>query len=194
VVLFDEIEKAHPEVFNVLLQILDDGRITDSHGRTVDFKNTVIIMTSNLGSPHLIDGVTADGTLREGAREQVLMELRGAFRPEFLNRVDDVVLFKPLTRKEIERVVDLQVAELRRRLAERELGLELTDAARLFIANAAYDPVYGARPLKRYLQHQVETRIARALIAESAVAGQVVRVDAWQGGLKVSFEAPPADG
>ncbi len=192
VVLFDEIEKAHSEVFNILLQLLDDGRITDSHGRTVDFKNTVVIMTSNLGSPHLLDGVTTEGVLREGARERVLEELRDAFRPEFLNRVDDIVIFKPLTRKEIERIVDLQVAELRRRLAERELGLELTDAARVFVANAAYDPVYGARPLKRYLQHQLETRIARALIAESAVPGQVVRVDAWQGGLKISFE--PAAG
>jgi len=188
VVLFDEIEKAHPDVFNVLLQILDDGRITDSHGRTVDFKNTVIIMTSNIGSPHLLEGVTADGTLREGARERVLHELRGAFRPEFLNRVDDIVLFKPLTRREIERIVDLQVAELRKRLRERDLGLELTAAARTFVANAAYDPVYGARPLKRYLQHQLETRIARALIADNAVPGQVVRVDAWQGGLKVTFE------
>jgi len=194
VVLFDEIEKAHPDVFNVLLQILDDGRITDSHGRTVDFKNTVIIMTSNIGSPSLLDGVTADGTLREGAREQVLHELRGAFRPEFLNRVDDIVIFKPLTRREIEQVVDLQVAELRKRLLERDLGLVLTDAARTYVANAAYDPVYGARPLKRYLQHQLETRIARALIADNAGPGQVVRVDAWQGGLKVSFEAPEAPG
>jgi len=188
VVLFDEIEKAHPDVFNILLQLLDDGRITDSHGRTVDFKNTVIIMTSNIGSPHLLDGVTADGTLREGAHEQVMMELRSAFRPEFLNRVDDVVLFKPLTLLEIERIVDLQVNELRQRLAERELGLELTDAARTFVARAAYDPVYGARPLRRYLQHQLETRIARALIAEDVTPGQVVRVDAWQGGLKISFE------
>jgi ATP-dependent Clp protease ATP-binding subunit ClpB len=199
VVLFDEIEKAHPDVFNVLLQILDDGRITDSHGRTVDFKNTVIIMTSNIGSPNLLEGVTADGTLRPEARERVMHELRGAFRPEFLNRVDDIVLFKPLTRKEIERVVDLQVAELRKRLAERDLGLELTDAARTYVANDAYDPVYGARPLKRYLQHQLETRIARALIADQALPGQVVRVDAWQGGLKVSFAppeqvAPPEEG
>ncbi|NJC87449.1 MAG: ATP-dependent chaperone ClpB [Desulfuromonas sp.] len=188
VALFDEIEKAHPDVFNVLLQILDDGRITDSHGRTVDFKNTVIIMTSNIGSPHLLEGVTTEGSLREGARERVLMELRGAFRPEFLNRVDDIVIFKPLTRKEIERVVDLQVAELRKRLLERDFGLELTEAARAFVANAAYDPVYGARPLKRYLQHQLETRIARALIADHAAPGQVVHVDAWQGGLKVTFE------
>ena len=188
VVLFDEIEKAHPDVFNVLLQLLDDGRITDSHGRTVDFKNTVIIMTSNIGSPHLLEGVAADGTLRDGAREQVLHELRSAFRPEFLNRVDDIVIFKPLTRHEIEQVVDLQADELRRRLLDRDLGLELTAAARSFVANAAYDPVYGARPLKRYLQHQLETRIARALIAESVVPGQVVKVDAWQGGLKVSFE------
>jgi ATP-dependent Clp protease ATP-binding subunit ClpB len=193
VVLFDEIEKAHPDVFNVLLQILDDGRITDSHGRTVDFKNTVIIMTSNIGSPYLLEGVTAEGTLREGARERVMQELRGAFRPEFLNRVDDIVLFKPLTRKEIEQIIDLQVAELRQRLRERDLGLELTAAARTFVANAAYDPVYGARPLKRYLQHQLETRIARALIADQALPGQVVRVDAWQGGLKISFEAPEHD-
>jgi ATP-dependent Clp protease ATP-binding subunit ClpB len=193
VVLFDEIEKAHPDVFNVLLQILDDGRITDSHGRTVDFKNTVIIMTSNLGSAHLLDGVTADGHLREGTRERVLGELRAAFRPEFLNRVDDIVIFKPLTRQEIERVIDLQVAELRKRLTGRELTLELTDAARTFIANAAYDPIYGARPLKRYLQHQLETRIARALVADQALPGQVVRVDAWQGGLKVVFEPAPGD-
>ena len=190
VILFDEIEKAHPEVFNILLQILDDGRITDSHGRTVDFKNTVVIMTSNIGSPHLLDGVGDDGTIREGARERVMNELRHAFRPEFLNRVDDIVLFKPLTRGEIGRIVDLQVEQLRRRLAGRELGLELTEAARSFIAGAAYDPVYGARPLKRYLQHQLETRIARALIAENVGAGQTVRVDAWQGGLKVSFETP----
>jgi ATP-dependent Clp protease ATP-binding subunit ClpB len=169
------------------LQILDDGRITDSHGRTVDFKNTVVIMTSNIGSPHLLEGVTADGVLREGAREQVMRELRESFRPEFLNRVDDIVIFKPLSRKEIESIVDLQVVELRKRLAERDLGLELTDAARTFIANAAYDPVYGARPLRRYLQHQLETRIARALIADQVLPGQVVRVDAWQGGLKVSF-------
>jgi ATP-dependent Clp protease ATP-binding subunit ClpB len=188
VVLFDEIEKAHADVFNVLLQILDDGRITDSHGRTVDFKNTVIIMTSNIGSPHLLEGVTADGLLREGARDRVLSELRAAFRPEFLNRVDDIVIFKPLTRKEIERIVDLQVEDLRKRLAARDLGLELTDAARSFVANAAYDPVYGARPLKRYLQHQLETRIARALIADSIAPEQVVKVDAWQGGLKVTFE------
>jgi ATP-dependent Clp protease ATP-binding subunit ClpB len=126
--------------------------------------------------------------MRDGAREQVMRELRSAFRPEFLNRVDDIVLFKPLSRQEIEQVVDLQVAELRKRLAGRELGLELTEAARSFVANAAYDPVYGARPLKRYLQHQLETRIARALIAEQVAPGQVIRVDAWQGGLKVSFE------
>ncbi|HKK00717.1 MAG TPA: ATP-dependent chaperone ClpB [Desulfuromonadales bacterium] len=172
VILFDEIEKAHHDVFNVLLQILDDGRVTDAQGRTVDFKNTVIIMTSNIGSQYLLEGVTEDGQIKDGARTSVLAELRREFRPEFLNRVDDIVLFKPLTLSEIEGIVDLLTAELRKRLAQRRLSLELTEAARRFIAETAYDPVYGARPLKRYLQHTLETRIARALIGATSERGR----------------------
>jgi len=186
VILFDEIEKAHPDVFNVLLQILDDGRVTDSQGRTVDFKNTVIIMTSNIGSPHLLDGVDADGAISETARSQVMRELRAGFRPEFLNRVDDIVLFKPLSREEIKAIIDLLVAQLCGRLAERHIALQLTDAARDLIASEAYDPVYGARPLKRYLQHQLETRIGRALIAGEVGEGATVTVDAQNGGLTVN--------
>ncbi len=190
VVLFDEIEKAHPDVFNVLLQVLDDGRITDSHGRTVDFKNTVVIMTSNVGSQHLLEGVTPDGMIREGAREMVMRELRSGFRPEFLNRVDDIVLFKPLTLEETEQIVDLQVAELQKRLAERGFALELTPQARSFVAAAAYDPVYGARPLKRYLQHHLETRIGRAMIAAEILEGSCIRVGVENGALTVSFATP----
>ncbi len=190
VVLFDEIEKAHPDVFNVLLQVLDDGRITDSHGRTVDFKNTVVIMTSNVGSQYLLEGVTAEGLVKEGAREMVMRELRGSFRPEFLNRVDDIVLFKPLTLAETEQIVDLQVTELQQRLAERGLRLELTPAARSFVAAAAYNPVYGARPLKRYLQHHLETRIGRAMIAADVLEGGRIKVDEIDGGLDIRFEAP----
>ncbi len=188
VVLFDEIEKAHPEVFNVLLQVLDDGRITDSHGRTVDFKNTVVIMTSNIGSPYLLDGVSSDGVIREGAREQVFAELRSAFRPEFLNRVDDIVLFKPLSLAETEQIVVLQVAQLRDRLAKRDLKLELTSAAIRYIAEAAYDPVYGARPLKRYLQHHLETSIGRALLGEEVAPGSTVAVGVSESRLVVNFQ------
>ncbi len=178
VVLFDEIEKAHPEVFNILLQILDDGRVTDSQGRTVNFKNTVIIMTSNIGSQYLVeDGVTAMGDISEHARNSVMADLRSHFRPEFLNRVDDVVLFKPLTLEEITRIVELLVEDLRKRLADRELTLELTDAAKRHIAEAGFDPVYGARPLKRYLQHELETRLGRSIIAGDAPAGAAVTVD-----------------
>ncbi|MEJ2471442.1 MAG: ATP-dependent chaperone ClpB [Desulfuromonadales bacterium] len=190
VVLFDEIEKAHPEVFNVLLQVLDDGRITDSHGRTVDFKNTVVIMTSNVGSHYLLEGVTQDGTIKEGARDRVMQELRNAFRPEFLNRIDDIVLFKPLTLAEIEQIVDLQIAELQVRLADRGLNLTLTPAARTFVAKAAYDPVYGARPLKRYLQHHLETKIGRAMIASEVVEGSRITVDVVDDALDIRFDAP----
>ncbi len=188
VILFDEIEKAHPEVFNVLLQLLDDGRLTDAQGRTVDFKNTVVILTSNIGSLHLVEGVTADGEIRESARDAVMRELRAKFRPEFLNRLDDIVLFRPLTRPEIERIVELLTAELAKRLAERQVTLELAPAARALIAAAGYDPVYGARPLKRYLQRQLESRIARALIGGEAGEGSVVRVDAADGALTVTIE------
>jgi ATP-dependent Clp protease ATP-binding subunit ClpB len=190
VILFDEIEKAHHDVFNVLLQILDDGRVTDAQGRTVDFKNTVIIMTSNIGSQFLLDGVTEEGQIREGARKTVMQELRSNFRPEFLNRVDDIVLFKPLTREEIRTIVDLQMAELRRRLESRRITLELTNPARDFIARAAYDPVYGARPLRRYLQHQLETRLGRELIAGDIRDGASITIDAGEEGLMIVHRNP----
>ncbi|MCC6680581.1 MAG: ATP-dependent chaperone ClpB [Phycisphaeraceae bacterium] len=177
VILFDEVEKAHADVFHVLLQILDDGRVTDAQGRTVNFKNTVIIMTSNIGSQYLLDGVTGDGQIEHTARENVLGSLRQHFRPEFLNRVDDVVLFKPLQLAEIARIVDLQIEDLRRRLAERSITLTLTDAARQSVAAAGFDPVYGARPLKRYLQHEVETRIGRAMIEGSIPDGSRLTLD-----------------
>jgi ATP-dependent Clp protease ATP-binding subunit ClpB len=190
VILFDEIEKAHQDVFNVLLQILDDGRLTDAHGRTVDFKNTIIIMTSNIGSEYLLEGITPSGEIRPDAREAVMRALRNHFRPEFLNRVDDIVLFKPLTLDEVEKIVDLQTDELRKRLKDRNVSLEITHAARRFIAEAGYDPVYGARPLKRYLQHELETRIGRALIAGDIVEGSTIVVDAVDGELSVSFRPP----
>ena len=174
VVLFDEIEKAHPDVFNVLLQVLDDGRITDSQGRTVDFKNTIIIMTSNLGSRHLLEGVTGE-TIPESVRESVMADLRGAFRPEFLNRVDETILFKPLTLEEITEIVDLLLVDLNKRLKERRVTVELDEAARKWAAEKGYDPVFGARPLKRFLQRQLETRLARSLIAGEIAEGDVVK-------------------
>ncbi len=177
VILFDEIEKAHPDVFNVLLQLLDDGRLTDAQGRTVDFKNTVVIMTSNIGSPLLLEGIDARGEISESAREAVMRELRAHFRPEFLNRLDDVVLFKPLSLPEIEQIVDLLTADLRKRLEERGVKLELSPAARTLVAREGFDPVYGARPLKRFLQRQLESRIGRALIAGEAAEGSTVHVD-----------------
>jgi ATP-dependent Clp protease ATP-binding subunit ClpB len=193
VVLFDEIEKAHGDVFNVLLQILDDGRVTDSHGHTVDFKNTVIIMTSNIGSHHLLEGVTPQGEITEGARSAVMGELRRHFRPEFLNRVDDIVLFRPLTLPEIEKIVDLQTEDLKKRLADRDIGLELTDAARELVARQGFDPVYGARPLKRFLQHELETKIGRALIAGEVHEGAMLKVDVENGALHVAIENPVAE-
>jgi ATP-dependent Clp protease ATP-binding subunit ClpB len=189
VILFDEIEKAHHDVFNVLLQILDDGRATDAQGRTVSFKNTVIIMTSNIGSQHLIEGVTGGGLITHVARESVLSEMRRHFRPEFLNRIDDVVLFRPLALEEIERIVDLLTEELRRRLGERGVRLELTDAARALAARMGFDPVFGARPLRRTLQHEVESRVGRALIAGDVPEGGAVRVDAKDGALVVTIAA-----
>ncbi len=188
VVLFDEIEKAHSDVFNTLLQVLDDGRLTDAHGCTVDFRNTVIIMTSNVGSPYLLEGVTSTGEIDEYARGRVLAELREHFRPEFLNRVDDTVLFKPLTREEIERIVDLQLGDVRRRLSERRIEIELTEDVRRLIAEHGYDPVYGARPLRRYIQHEVETRIARALLAGEIHDGSRVTIDAGEDGLVLRME------
>ena len=176
VVLFDEIEKAHPDVFNTLLQLLDDGRLTDSQGRTVDFRNCIVIMTSNIGSMHLLDGINEDGTLKPGARDKVMEDLRHHFRPEFLNRVDETVVFLPLRRDQVGRIVDLQIDRLRRRLEERKITLDLSDAARDFIADAAYDPVYGARPLKRYVQHHVETPLARKLVGGEFRDGQHLRL------------------
>jgi ATP-dependent Clp protease ATP-binding subunit ClpB len=177
VVLFDEIEKAHHDVFNVLLQILDDGRVTDSHGRTVNFKNTVIIMTSNIGSQDLIEGVTRDGEITEKARNAVLSEMRMHFRPEFLNRVDEVVLFKALTLPEIEQIVVLLTEEIRKRLGERQIAFTLSDAAKEFIAREGFDPVYGARPLKRFIQKELETKLGRAIIAGTVLEGSSVLVD-----------------
>jgi ATP-dependent Clp protease ATP-binding subunit ClpB len=190
VLLFDEIEKAHHDVFNVMLQILDDGRVTDAQGHVVDFKNTVIIMTSNIGSHHLIEGVTTRGEITEGARNAVMRELRNHFRPEFLNRVDDIVLFRPLILEEIKRIVDLQTEQLRRRLADMGLRLVLSEAARELAARQGFDPVYGARPLKRFLQHEVESRIGRALIAGEAKEGSTIRVDVKNGALAVEIENP----
>ncbi len=183
VVLFDEIEKAHHDVFNVFLQILDDGRLTDSQGRTVDFKNTIIIMTSNIGSPHLLENVSDSGEISEGVRKKVMNELRGHFRPEFLNRVDEIVLFKPLTLAEIKKIVDLLLGLLRQRLAERHIELELSDAAKEHIAREGYDPVYGARPLKRYLQRQLETALSRKLLAGDITDHSRVTVDFKKGEL-----------
>ncbi|MEW6754392.1 MAG: ATP-dependent chaperone ClpB [Candidatus Latescibacterota bacterium] len=190
VILFDEIEKAHYDVFNALLQILDDGRLTDAQGRTVDFKNTVVIMTSNIGSPYLMDGLTSTGEIRSDVRERVMREMRQHFRPEFLNRVDEVVLFKPLTLPQIEQIVGLMTEELRARLRERQIGLQLTDAARQHIARQGFDPVYGARPLRRYLQRQLETRIGRALIGGDILDGATVTVDVAAGELAVSHRNP----
>jgi ATP-dependent Clp protease ATP-binding subunit ClpB len=177
VVLFDEIEKAHADVFNTLLQVLDDGRLTDAQGRTVDFRNTVIIMTSNIGSQYLLDSVTADGQLKPEARDLVMTDLRAHFRPEFLNRVDDIVLFSPLTPAQIEHIVELMLADLRKRLAERNIELEVSAEARHFIAQEGYDPVYGARPLRRFIAKEVETRVARALLRAGALEGETIRVD-----------------
>ncbi|MEJ5366047.1 MAG: ATP-dependent chaperone ClpB [Desulfosoma sp.] len=190
VILFDEIEKAHQDVFNVLLQILDDGRLTDAQGRTVDFKNTVIIMTSNIGSQYLLDGVTDRGEIKDYAREKVMADLRRHFRPEFLNRVDDIVLFKPLTLEEVKRIVGLLTQDLERRLKDRRIRLEITDAAREWIARTGYDPVYGARPLKRLLQRELETRIGRALIGGDILEGATIRVDVEDGRLTVSHTNP----
>ncbi|MFC5824566.1 ATP-dependent chaperone ClpB [Nonomuraea insulae] len=190
VVLFDEIEKAHADVFNALLQVLDDGRLTDAQGRTVDFRNTVIIMTSNIGSQHLLDGVTSDGEIKPQARESVMGELRRHFRPEFLNRIDDIVLFKPLTEAEIERIVELMFTDIRQRLADRRLTLEVTEEARKLIANQGYDPVYGARPLRRFIAREVETRIGRALLAGDVPDGSTIVVGADKGELNVTFYAP----
>jgi len=194
VVLFDEIEKAHHDVFNILLQILDDGRLTDSQGRTIDFKNTLIIMTSNIGSPYLLERTNESGEIPEAARQKVMQELRTHFRPEFLNRVDEIVLFKPLTLAETKQIVDLLLGQLRRRLAERRIELELTEPAREHIARSGYDPVYGARPLKRFLQRQLETALSRKLLAGEITDQSVVTVDFKKGDLVFQAKPSPSNG
>ena len=186
VVLFDEIEKAHPDAFNVLLQVLDDGRITDSQGRTVDFKNTILIMTSNIGSPYLLDGIDEKGDIKPDAQEQVMNDLRGHFRPEFLNRLDEIIMFKPLTKDNVGKIVDLMVKELSDRLADQELSLELTDAAKQMVVDNGYDPVYGARPLKRYLQNYVETLTAKKILSGDVHAGDTIVLDVKDGAFTVS--------
>ena len=186
VVLFDEIEKAHPDVFNILLQVLDDGRITDSQGRTVDFKNTIIILTSNLGSQFLLEGIDSSGEITGEARAQTEELLKRSFRPEFLNRLDEIVFYKPLTRQDITRIVDLMAAELNGRLAEKQLRCELTPEAKALIVEEGYDPAFGARPLRRYIQRNVETLIARQILGGDPLPGSVLVVDASEGALTVS--------
>ncbi|MBS5284527.1 MAG: ATP-dependent chaperone ClpB [Clostridiales bacterium] len=185
VVLFDEVEKAHPDVFNVLLQVLDDGRITDSQGRTVDFKNTILILTSNIGSQYLLEGIDDQGAIRQEAQDAVMNDLRMHFRPEFLNRLDEMILFKPLTKENIGRIVDLCIADLNKRLADRELKIELSETAKAFITEKGYDPVYGARPLKRYLQKHVETLAARLILGDGVREGSVIVVDLSEDGQKL---------
>ena len=185
VVLFDEVEKAHPDVFNVLLQVLDDGRITDSQGRTVDFKNTILILTSNLGSEYLLDGVNADGTIDENAKAQVQALLRRSFRPEFLNRLDEIVFYKPLTKANVTKIIDLQIAKLNQRLEDQQIKVELTQAAKDAIVDASYDPQYGARPLRRYVQHTVETMLSKRLLRGDILPGHTVTVDAVDGQLEI---------
>jgi ATP-dependent Clp protease ATP-binding subunit ClpB len=191
VVLFDEIEKAHPDVFYTLLALLDDGRLTDAQGRTVDFRNTVVIMTSNIGSLYLLEGLTEEGEIPEDVRGRVMADLRGHFRPEFLNRVDDIILFKPLTREEIERIVDIMLDDVRHRLADRRLSLELSEPARALIAREGYDPVYGARPLRRFIQREVETKIGRALLSGEIHDGATIMLEAEADELVVTWRNPP---
>ena len=185
VVLFDEVEKAHPDVFNVLLQVLDDGRITDSTGKTVDFKNTIIIMTSNIGSQYLLDGIDEKGNIKEGAQQLVMNDLRGHFRPEFLNRLDEIIMFKPLTKDNITHIVDLMIADTNKRLEDREIKVELTDEAKKYVVDHGYDPVYGARPLKRYLQKNVETLAAKVILGDQLRAGNTIVIDTSEDGQKL---------
>ena len=185
VVLFDEVEKAHPDVFNILLQVLDDGRITDSQGRVVDFKNTIIILTSNLGSEYLLTGIDAEGRIREDVKEAVNGLLRRSFRPEFLNRLDEIVFYKPLTRADIGRIIDLQIAQLNRRLEAQQLRVEVTEGAKDFIVAESYDPAYGARPLRRYVRHTIETKLSKLLLAGRVLPGQTVTADAENGEIVV---------
>ena len=182
VVLFDEVEKAHPDVFNVLLQVLDDGRITDSTGKTVDFKNTILIMTSNIGSQYLLDGIDDNGLIRPDAEVMVMHDLRAHFRPEFLNRLDEIILFKPLTKDNIAGIIDLMIQDLNRRIGDKELKIELTDAAKKFVVDRGYDPIYGARPLKRYLQKHVETLAAKIILGDEVRAGNTIVIDVAENG------------
>ena len=186
VILFDEIEKAHPDVFNILLQVLDDGRITDSQGRTVDFKNTIIILTSNLGSQAILDGITPEGEISEDAKNEVQTLLRRNFRPEFLNRLDEIVFYKPLSKENITGIIDLQIAALNKRLADKQLKCELTPAAKSFVIDAAYDPQFGARPLRRYLQHTVETLLAQRILRGDVLPGQTLVCDVQHGELVIN--------
>ena len=189
VVLFDEVEKAHPDVFNVLLQVLDDGRITDSTGKTVDFKNTIIIMTSNIGSQYLLEGIDGQGNITKEAEDLVMGDLRAHFRPEFLNRLDETILFKPLTRENIGSIVTLMIADTNKRLEQREIRMDLTDRAKAFVVEHGYDPVYGARPLKRYLQKYVETLAARIILQDQVRAGDVIIIDTTEDGQKLTVRA-----
>ena len=186
VVLLDEVEKAHPDVFNILLQVLDDGRITDSQGRTVDFKNTIIILTSNLGSPYILEGIQENGEISDEAREQVDKLLRSSFRPEFLNRLDEIVYYKPLRREEIRSIVELMLAELSTRLADKQLTVEVTDRAKEAVIEQGFDPSYGARPLKRFIQRRIETLVARKIIAGEVSTERPIRVDYENGEYTVS--------
>ena len=188
VILFDEIEKAHPEVFNTLLQLLDDGRLTDSKGRTVNFKDTVVIMTSNLGSSYLLDSIRSGRSDDEEMRELVMAELRKNFRPEFLNRIDEIVMFRPLGRDEIVKIIDLQLADINRRLADRQIRLRITDAAKEYIADTTYVPEYGARPVKRFLQKQLETELGRMIIKDAIHEGSTAVVGVEQGSLAIRAE------
>ncbi len=185
VVLFDEIEKAHPDVFNVLLQVLDDGRITDSQGRTVDFKNTILIMTSNLGAEFLLDGIDSEGNISPESEQAVMNQLRGSFRPEFLNRLDEIIMFKPLSRADISAIIDLLIMDVNKRIQEKEISLALTDSAKKYITERAYEPAYGARPLKRYLQKHVETLLAKKILADEVHMGQQLVMDAGENGLQI---------
>ena len=183
--LFDEVEKAHPDVFNVLLQILDDGRVTDSQGRTIDFKNTIIILTSNLGSQFILDGIGEDGQITEEARSSVDKLLKQSFRPEFLNRLDEIVFYKPLTKTEINGIIDLQAVDLAKRLRDKQLSLEISDEAKQLIVDESYDPSFGARPLKRYIQRNLETLIAREILADKLRQGDTIRITVKDGALAV---------
>jgi len=176
-VLFDEIEKAHPDVFNILLQVLDDGRITDSQGKTVDFKNTIIIMTSNIGSSYLLEGIDESGEIMKDSQDMVMDELRAHFRPEFLNRLDEIIMFKPLTKDNIDKIIDLQIVDLNKRLFDRNISIELSGRAKAYIVDNGYDVVYGARPLKRYIQKNVETLAGRLILSGEVEEEDVILID-----------------